>query len=155
MHLERVGAWFVAATALLAVAGDAAFAQEHKTYRCKVADVVSWEDDGRLRPDSNPRHWKREDYDGVIIDTLTGAMTHPDGHRVTWHHSAGRPSERLRADPAADRNGSFFSRLHPHYPHSDLEREAHAHSEVSGVRFEYLRLWSLRGCALIRHAVRR
>jgi hypothetical protein len=84
MHLERVGGWFVAATVLLAVAGNAAFAQEHKTYRCKVADVVSWEDDGRLRPDSNPRHWKREDYDGVIIDTLTGAMTHPDGHRVTW-----------------------------------------------------------------------
>src|SRR5215203_4303072 len=84
MHIGRVGGWFVAATALLAVAGDAAFAQEHKTYRCKVADVVAWEDDGRLRPDSNPSDLKRQLYDGVIIDTLTGAMTHPDGHRVTW-----------------------------------------------------------------------
>ena len=37
--LERVGGRFVAATALLlAVAGNAAFAQEHKTYRCKVVD---------------------------------------------------------------------------------------------------------------------
>ena len=38
MHLEVFGGRFVAAMAvLLAVAGNAAFAQEHKTYRCKVA----------------------------------------------------------------------------------------------------------------------
>jgi hypothetical protein len=42
MHLERIGAWFVAATVLLAIAGNAAVAQEHDIYRCKVADVVTW-----------------------------------------------------------------------------------------------------------------
>jgi hypothetical protein len=47
MHLERVGGRFVAAMAvLLAVAGNAAFAQEHKTYRCKVVGAVTWGDDG-------------------------------------------------------------------------------------------------------------
>ena len=85
MHLERVSGRFVAAMAvLLAVAGNAAIAQEHKTYRCKVADVVTWDDDGHLRPDSNPRHWMRQRYDGVIIDTLTGAVTHTDGQRELW-----------------------------------------------------------------------
>ena len=49
MYLERVGVRFVAAMAvLLAVAGNAAFAQEHKTYRCKVVDVVHSGKDGRL-----------------------------------------------------------------------------------------------------------
>ena len=85
MHLERIGARFVAATVLLAVAGNAAFAQEHKTYRCKVADVVTWDDDGSLRLDSNPTNRIRQFYDGVIIDTLTGAVTYPDGIRMTWN----------------------------------------------------------------------
>jgi hypothetical protein len=31
----------------------AAFAQEHKTYRCKVADVLTLAEDGRLRSDNN------------------------------------------------------------------------------------------------------
>ena len=85
IHLELVGRRFVAAMAvLLAVAGNAAFAQEHKTYRCKVADVVSWGEDGRLRPDSNPKEWARQQYDGVIIDTLTGAVNYPDGRRELW-----------------------------------------------------------------------
>ena len=76
---KGVGGRYVAAmAALLAVAGNAAFAQDHKTYRCKVADVVRWDDDGRLRPDSNPSDWLRQLYDGVIIDTMTGAVTYPD-----------------------------------------------------------------------------
>ena len=49
MYLERVGVRFVAAMAvLLAVAGNATFAQEHKTYRCKVLDIVDAGKDGRL-----------------------------------------------------------------------------------------------------------
>jgi hypothetical protein len=85
MHLARVGGRFVAAMAvLLAVAGNAAFAQEHKTYRCKVADVVSWGDDGHLQPDSNPRAYLRSGYDGVIIDTLTGAVTYANGNRAKY-----------------------------------------------------------------------
>ena len=71
MHLERVGGRFVAAMAvLLAVAGNVAFAQEHKTYRCKVADVVRLDDNGRLHSDSNPKDILRQRFDGVIIDTL-------------------------------------------------------------------------------------
>jgi hypothetical protein len=85
MHLERVGRRFVAAMAvLLAVAGNAAFAQEHKTYRCKVADVVTITEDGHLRADDNPKSAMRFLYDGAIIDTLTGAVTYPDGDRRVW-----------------------------------------------------------------------
>jgi hypothetical protein len=84
MHLERVGGRFVAAVLLLAVAGNAALAQEHKTYRCKVADVVRL-DDGRLHSDTNPKDILRQRFDGVIIDTLTGAVTYPDGGREVWN----------------------------------------------------------------------
>ena len=85
MHLERVGGRFVAAMAvLLAVACNAAFAQEHKTYRCTVADVVNWDDDGYLRLDSNPKDWMHQRYDGITIDPLTGAVTHSDGRREMW-----------------------------------------------------------------------
>ena len=91
MHLEWGGGRFVAAMAvLLAVAGNAAFAQEHKTYRCNVADVADWvvEDGGHMRLNSRPRSgWAGhllQQFDGVIIDTLTGAMTHPDGNREVW-----------------------------------------------------------------------
>ena len=85
MHLERVGGRFVAAVLLLAVAGNAAFAQEHKTYRCTVADVAWLDDDGRLRPSTNPKDMLRRLYHGVIIDTLTGAVTFPDGGRSVWN----------------------------------------------------------------------
>jgi hypothetical protein len=85
MHLERVGARFVAAMAVLfAVAGNAASALEHKTYRCKVADVVSLTEDGHLRADDNPRTGMRRLYDGALIDTLTGAITFGDGQRWVW-----------------------------------------------------------------------
>ena len=75
MHVERGGGRFVAAVLLLTVAGNAALAQEHKehkTYRCKVADVVRLDDNGRLHSDSNPKDILRQRFDGVIIDTLTG-----------------------------------------------------------------------------------
>jgi hypothetical protein len=86
MQLELVGGRFVAAMALLlAVAGNAAFAQEHKTYRCKVVDVVHVGEDGRLRLDSNPKDMVRYLYDGVVVNTLTGAVTYPDGNRVVWN----------------------------------------------------------------------
>ena len=84
MHLEWVGGRFVAAVLLLAVAGNAAFAQEHKTYRCKVADVVKLDDDGRLRSDSNPKDILRQRFDGVLVDTLTGAVTYGNGDREVW-----------------------------------------------------------------------
>lgn len=69
---------------LLAVAGNAASAQEHKTYRCKVADVVSLTEDGHLRADDNPKTGMRQIYDGALIDTLTGAITFSDGQRWVW-----------------------------------------------------------------------
>jgi hypothetical protein len=62
----------------------AASAQEHRTYRCKIADVVSLADDGRLRADNNPKTIVRQFYDGAIIDTLTGAVTQRDGTRSIW-----------------------------------------------------------------------
>jgi hypothetical protein len=63
---------------------DAAAAQEHRTYRCKVVDVVSLAEDGRLRADNNPKTVIRQFYDGAIIDTLTGAVTYRDGTRTVW-----------------------------------------------------------------------
>jgi len=63
--------------ALLAVTVATANANDAKIYRCKVADVVNVDDDGRLRPDNNPRHILRQLYDGVIVDTMTGAVTYP------------------------------------------------------------------------------
>ena len=42
-------------------------------------------DDGRLRPDSNPKDMLRQRFDGVIIDTLTGAVTYPGGDREVWN----------------------------------------------------------------------
>jgi hypothetical protein len=84
MHLERVGGRFMAAMAVLLAVGNAAVAQEDKTYRCKVVDVVTWRDDGRLRLDSNP-NYMRQVSDGVIIDTLTGAVTYSDGRREVWN----------------------------------------------------------------------
>jgi hypothetical protein len=86
MILRQPGGRLVAAMAvLLAIAGNAAAAQDHKTYRCKVADVVNLGDDGRLRLDSNPRTAMRQQYDGVVIDTLTGAVTFSNGSRQLWN----------------------------------------------------------------------
>ena len=84
MHLERVGGRFVAAALLLAVASNAAFAQD-RTYRCTVADVVRLDDNGRLHSDRNPKDILRQRFDGVIIDTLTGAVTYPGGDREVWN----------------------------------------------------------------------
>ena len=84
MHVERGGGRFVAAVLLLTVAGNAAFAQD-RTYRCTVADVVRLDDNGRLHSDSNPKDILRQRFDGVIIDTLTGAVTYPEGDREVWN----------------------------------------------------------------------
>jgi hypothetical protein len=87
MAMHLVSGRFVAAVAvLLSVAVHAASAQDHKTYRCKVADVVTWDDhdDGHLRQNGNPKEWARQSYDGIIVDTLTGAVTYPDGFRSTF-----------------------------------------------------------------------
>ena len=70
---------------LLAITlGDAAFAQEHKTYRCKVADVVSLSADGRLHANDDSRDLMRQIYDDALIDTLTGAVTYRGGGRRVW-----------------------------------------------------------------------
>ena len=85
MNIERVGGRFVATMAVLLSVGNAAFAQEHKTYRCKLVDVVHLGEDGRLRLDSNPKDMMRYLYDGVVVNTLTGAVTYPDGNRIVWN----------------------------------------------------------------------
>jgi hypothetical protein len=63
------------------LSGTAALAEDHKTYRCKVADVVTLSDDGRLKPDGNPKTMMRQLYDGFVVDTQTGAVTYADGQR--------------------------------------------------------------------------
>ena len=123
MHLERVGGRFVAAVLLLAVASNAAFAQD-RTYRCTVADVAWLDDDGRLRPDSNPKDMLRRLYDGVIIDTLTGAVTFPDGGREVWNVVRPGTSENdyvLTRQTAPGLSSDQRSRTRDH-PHPGLER---------------------------------
>jgi hypothetical protein len=89
MNPKQVGGRTVTAIILLlATLADEAFAQEHKTYRCKVADVVSLAHDGRLRSDSNPTTMMRQLYDGALIDTLTGAVTYSAALRLTTRNSA-------------------------------------------------------------------
>jgi hypothetical protein len=54
-----------------------------KTYRCAAKDVVSLQDNGTLGKDAvTEAHRKR--IDGILIDTLTGAITYPDGSREVW-----------------------------------------------------------------------
>ena len=137
MHLDRVGGRFVAATALLlAVAGNAAFAQEHKTYRCKVADVASWDDDGRLRLASNPRHWMRQRYDGVTIDTLTGAVTHTDDQRELWDVVQ-------RGDPRENDYVLIQRQTAPHVPSDQIKARA-------ATEFIRIRAWSEKQMPIVR-----
>ena len=75
--------YLLAALTGLACCG-AASAQEHKTYRCKVADVVTLAEDGHLRANDSPKAKMRQFYDGAIIDTLTGAVTYRDGTQRVW-----------------------------------------------------------------------
>ena len=75
--------YVLAVLAGLACCG-AASAQDHKTYRCKITDVMTLAEDGRLRASNNPKDLMRQLYDGAIIDTLTGAVTQRDGTRSVW-----------------------------------------------------------------------
>jgi hypothetical protein len=75
--------YLFAALSGLACCGTAS-AQEHKTYRCKVTDVVTLAEDGRLRGNDNPKDLMRQLYDVVLIDTLTGAVTNRDDTRSIW-----------------------------------------------------------------------
>ena len=55
-----------------------------KTYRCTAKDAVSLQDDGTLGKDMTTEE-SRKRLDGIIIDTLTGALTYPGGRREIWH----------------------------------------------------------------------
>jgi len=54
-----------------------------KTYRCAANDAVDLLDNGRLGKDG-VAEFKRKRLDGVIIDTLTGAITYASGSREIW-----------------------------------------------------------------------
>ena len=54
-----------------------------KMYRCHVKDMVSLQDDGMLGKDGSSKFYIRE-YDGIIVDTLTGVITYADGRRERW-----------------------------------------------------------------------
>jgi hypothetical protein len=64
-------------------AGHLAVAQgaDAKIYRCNAKNAVSLQSNGTLNGDED----LRKEYDGIIIDTLTGAITYPRyGMRVVW-----------------------------------------------------------------------
>jgi hypothetical protein len=55
-----------------------------KAYRCTAKDAVTIRDDGTF--DKDPiAEARRKYYDGIVINPLTGAVTHPnDGSRENW-----------------------------------------------------------------------
>jgi hypothetical protein len=55
-----------------------------KAYRCTAKDAVTIRDNGTF--DKDPiAEARRKYYDGIIINPLTGAVTHPnDGSRENW-----------------------------------------------------------------------
>ena len=52
-----------------------------KTYRCTAKDAVSLQDNGTL---GKAGAETRRKFDGIIIDTLTGAITYASGSREIW-----------------------------------------------------------------------
>lgn len=72
--------------AVLALALGAALGQNDasKAYRCTAKDAVTIRDDGTF--DKDPiAEARRKCYDGIVINPLTGAITHPsDGSRENW-----------------------------------------------------------------------
>ena len=124
--------------------------RQHKTYRCKVADVVTLAEDGRLRADDSPKAEMRQFYDGAIIDTLTGAVTYRDGTQRNWKvikKGSGDNDYVLVPDvvmPDADDFAVVAA--------TDFIR-VRAWKEKPKVRFlvfglEHYGLWALRGCPL-------
>ena len=79
-------------------------------------------DDGRLRPDSNPKDMLRQRFDGVIIDTLTGAVTYPGGDRELWNvvQRGNSGNDYVLTRPTAPDVPSDRSRLERHLSASGL-----------------------------------
>jgi hypothetical protein len=54
-----------------------------KTYRCTAKDAVSLQNNGTVDRDSIAKT-HRKNLDGIIINTLTGAITYASGSRDIW-----------------------------------------------------------------------
>jgi hypothetical protein len=54
-----------------------------KTYRCTAKDAVSLQDNGTVDRDSIAKAY-RKNLDGIIINTLTGALTYASGSQDIW-----------------------------------------------------------------------
>src|SRR5258708_2407079 len=92
------------------------------TYRCGAKDTVTLQDNGVLGKEG-VSEYRRKDYDGLLVDTFTGAITYPNGERHIWTivrkgDSANDYvliSPELNLDPkisAAD-GATYFFRLRP------------------------------------------
>lgn len=77
--------WFVVIAVFCCVSGSA-YAQKNdaKTYRCTTKDAVNLEENGVLARKTGTGALYLKNYNGVIIDTLTGAITYADGSRQIW-----------------------------------------------------------------------
>ncbi len=71
------------ALAALATAASPQADKSARTYRCSAKDAVGLQDDGRLGKDRMAETAKKR-LDGIIIDTLTGAISDADGSRQLW-----------------------------------------------------------------------
>lgn len=99
-----------------------------KAYRCTAKDAVTIRDDGTF--DKDPiAEARRKYYDGIVINPLTGAITHPsDGSRENWRAIREASTEdyvfipekipdiSLRAQKDAATAATDFIRVHTNEP---------------------------------------
>ena len=82
MHRTTTSLLALLALAALATAASAQADKSAKGYRCAAKDAVRLQDDGSLGKDL--AEVERNRFDGVVIDTLTGAISYADGKREIW-----------------------------------------------------------------------
>ena len=81
MSVKLLLTWLLLASGI--VSAGAASSAPSKVYRCFAKAAVHLQDNGTLATDGVAEH-KRKTFNGIIIDTLTGALTYPDGERHVW-----------------------------------------------------------------------
>jgi hypothetical protein len=78
--------WTIFVTPMLAVAlvsHNTSAGVYSKTYRCSTKDAVAVQSNGSFGRDDDTELW-RNHFDGLLVDTLTGAITYSTGLRHQW-----------------------------------------------------------------------
>jgi hypothetical protein len=83
-HFLSCACWFLLAVLTLDLGVALGQNDDSTAYRCTAKDAVTIRDDGTF--DKDPiAEARRKYYDKIVINPLTGAVTHPnDGNRENW-----------------------------------------------------------------------